>query len=75
MQHGGKEIRVRKNHICAHCGNEIEKGDIAILHKGRAPRFDDEDIKQIGIYYYREYTCLDEFNCMENKCDYQVSGE
>jgi len=65
-------VIVRKDHKCEYCGETINKGEVAELHKGRAPVYDGEGGVQISIHYYRNY--LHGYECGKpNRAELNIS--
>jgi hypothetical protein len=53
-----KIIKIKKDRKCSCCGKQRLKGDVMFYYEGKHPKFDDDD-KQIGIQYYKDWYCYD----------------
>jgi hypothetical protein len=51
MSKGETQHKARKNHICEYCQDEIKKGDVYTMVRYKAPRYDENISKQLGIEY------------------------
>lgn len=66
-------VVTRKPHKCDYCERIIQPNSKMTLHEYKLPKYDDEE-NQIGIEYYRGYTCYDDPECI-TKYDIEAEEE
>ncbi len=52
------QVKVRKDHECAQCGQVIKRGELAEYGEARYSRLDSDWETQIGIKYAKWWLCL-----------------